>query len=405
MSLIQMIIIDTILLLFPLLVYLFYVAYNKNINKKLHCFSLDFAFLTSIYMVWGYGLIFERNFLIFDIPLILAYLKKRKFSIYLLSIILIVFRFSLGHYLPLLVLEYFIYYAIYQMLNKRKLSSFVWIYLLNKTIFVSINIFMLKEEIIRSYIILLIFYLLVYIIIFLLRKSEDIIKMHMNIKEFEKEKQVKESLFKITHEIKNPLAVCKSYLDMYDSKKPGHIKYISIIKEEINKILFLLQDFLTMTKIKISEDILDITMLLEEIIDHFEPILINKKIAFEFYIPEDEIFIFGDYNRLNQVFTNIITNSMEAVDKNGMIKIYTKLNAKEIIIFFEDDGIGISKENLAKIFEPFFTTKENGTGLGVALAFEIIKAHKGKIKYNSTLNKGTIVEIKLPLDLDLKYED
>lgn len=408
MTLFEMIVVDVILLIFPLLIYLFYVAYSQNTSKVHNSFCLDFAFLTAVYFVIRYGLkSFDINFsIIMNIPLIIAYLRGRKFSILFLSIISIVYSTTMAEYhLFPLICEYLLYYLIYILHDRKDLENFTWKFLLIKTAFVFVNLFSIVNYniniVFKTILILLVFYLLTYLVLFLFKKGEEIIKLHMNIKEFENDKQVRESLLKITHEIKNPIAVCKSYLDMYDSNKKEHKKYIPIIKEEINKILFLLQDFLSMTKIKIEADILDVSMLLEEVSDHFEPILASKNIEFDIDLPDDEIFVNGDYNRLNQVFTNIVKNSIEAIEGVGKIKIYTKTDSKTINIFFEDSGIGISKENLQKISEPFWTTKENGTGLGVALSCEIVKAHEGNIKYISTEGKGTLVTVTLPLDMSI----
>ncbi len=97
------------------------------------------------------------------------------------------------------------------------------------------------------------------------------------------------------------------------------------------------------------------------------------------------MFVFGDYNRLNQVIINIVKNSIEAIpdEKKGWIKMYTRLNKNNITTYIEDNGSGISKENMQKIMEPFFTTKCNGTGLGLSLSSEIIKAHKGEMVISS----------------------
>ena len=217
----------------------------------------------------------------------------------------------------------------------------------------------------------------------------------MNIKELEKEKQLRTSLFKITHEIKNPIAVCKSYLDMFDINNKGHIKYIEILKDEMNNILLLLQDFLAMNKIKIQKEILDINLLLEDVIKQFEPVLKEKNIKFIYNICEEEVFIEGDYNRLNQVLINMIKNSIEAIEYKGTIKINYEIN-KDFKIIIEDNGIGIPKDELEKIKEPFYTTKKNGTGLGVSLSIEIINAHNGKLQYE-ILKKGTRVIIELPI--------
>ena len=220
----------------------------------------------------------------------------------------------------------------------------------------------------------------------LFQKGERILKFSMNQKELEQEKQMKDSLFKITHEIKNPIAVCKGYLDMFDVNNPEHFKkYIPIMKEEIDRTLFLLQDFLSISNIKMEKDILDINYLLEEVMRNFKPILVEKQIQTKMELVEEEVDIFGDYNRLCQVFINLIKNSIEAIHENGKLVIESKIENGIIRINIIDNGCGIEEEVLQKIKEPFFTTKSNGTGLGVSLSNEIVKKHQGSLNYDSNI--------------------
>ena len=224
-------------------------------------------------------------------------------------------------------------------------------------------------------------------------------KIRLTFKELEKEKQIRTSLFKITHEIKNPIAVCKGYLDMFDVNNKEHArKYIPIIRSEIDRTLILLQDFLDYNHLKLNKDILDINMLLEDVGNVCMPLINNKKINYIAGIDDDELYIEGDYERLKQVFINIIKNSIEAINSNdGYIELNTEIKRDYIYIMIEDNGIGMTNEDLKKIHEPFYTTKKDGTGLGVTLSFEIIKAHNGKIIYTSDYGKGTKVEVILPL--------
>ncbi len=106
----------------------------------------------------------------------------------------------------------------------------------------------------------------------------------------------------------------------------------------------------------------------------------------------------GDPQKLNQVFMNILLNAAQAIKKKGEIKIVTKTEGKYVIVNISDNGSGIEKENLSKIFDPFFTTKEigKGTGLGMNIAYNIIKEHKGKIDVKSQVEKGTTFTITLP---------
>jgi len=248
-------------------------------------------------------------------------------------------------------------------------------------------------------------YLILYVVlnilvVFLLNKGEKIVKLEMTLKELQKEKQIRTSLFKITHEIKNPIAVCKGYLDMFDINDEKHSrKYIPIIRSEINRTLLLLQDFLDCNHLKINKEILDINLLLEDVEEECAPLLQDKKINYISHIEEDELYIDGDYERLKQVFINIVKNSIEAITPKGdsYIEINTEVDKNNIHIIIEDNGQGISKEDLEKIKEPFYTTKKNGTGLGITLSLEIIEAHNGKIIYTSEYGSWTKVEVILPL--------
>ena len=111
--------------------------------------------------------------------------------------------------------------------------------------------------------------------------------------------------------------------------------------------------------------------------------------------------------QLNQVFMNILVNAAQAIEKKGEIRIATKLINGYVQIKISDTGCGIPKDNLNKIFDPFFTTKEvgKGTGLGMNIAYGIIKKHKGSIEVESTIGKGTTFIIKLPVDEDFTQED
>ncbi len=98
---------------------------------------------------------------------------------------------------------------------------------------------------------------------------------------------------------------------------------------------------------------------------------------------------------MNQVFINIIKNSIEAINDKGVIKLDYEID-RNFKIIIEDNGCGITEDQIEKIKEPFYTTKKNGTGLGVSLSIEIIKAHNGKIDY-IPLKKGLKVIVELPI--------
>lgn len=413
MNLFEFTILDIIFIFFPLLIYLIYVAYTDTFNKKENNLLLEFALLSSLYLTIRYGSGDNSiPILVINVPLIISYIKRRNLGILLISISLIYYYFYYFEYsVIILVIEYILYFVLYIIKEKKEWSdkSFISLFLIIKSItFIGFllnfhyrNLFTFSEllEMIGMVLLLVI---VTYIMLFLFKAGEKLLKLHMTMKELEKEKQIQMSLFQITHEIKNPIAVCKGYLDMFDVNNPLHSqKYIPILKEEIERTLILLQDFLSIQKLKIEKDILDINLLLEEIICSLEPLFKEKKIQLNSNISEEEIYVNGDYNRLKQVFINLIKNSIEAMtnDRKHILKIDIIEGKEKVKIEIIDNGVGIEKENLKKLKNPFFSTKANGTGLGVYLSSEIIKAHNGKISYESNLNETKAI-IQIPKNLE-----
>lgn len=109
--------------------------------------------------------------------------------------------------------------------------------------------------------------------------------------------------------------------------------------------------------------------------------------------------IMGFAGKLSQVFTNLISNANQAVDDEGSIHIFTEKTDEALLISVQDDGHGISDENMKNLFTPFFTTKPigEGTGLGLSISHGIIEEHGGKILVSSKLDVGTIFTVSIPL--------
>lgn len=409
MNLFEVMLFNCILIVFPLMLYIFYTIYATTLNFKKNNLFLDCALFSSCYLLIKYGILEfnEIPLLIFDIPLLMAYFKQKKISMAILSVAIIFYYYKIFDInLFICIIEYLSYFIIYLFSKKNKWNAniFINIYLITKMIMFAICIILspnynLTENNYSDFLLLmLIFYILSNFILYLYNKTNEIISLYTELKALEKEEQVKKSLFKITHEIKNPIAVCKGYLDMFDVNNLEHSrKYVPIIKSEINRVLILLHDFLSITKIKIEKEEMDLNLLLEDTVNCLEPIFENNKIHFLSDISKDELYIHADYNRLKQTLVNLIKNSKESISEEGTVKLFTTMDAKKIKIYIEDNGVGMSKEELDKIKQAFFTTKQTGTGLGVFLANEIITAHQGTLDYLSEKNKGTRVVITLPI--------
>lgn len=400
-------------LLFPLSIYIIFIAYFRNQDKHSEEIFLVIALYSSIYLLMKFGSdrIFIYPMILFNVPLLVAYLKRKNKVAIIISIILVFYY----HYVMKvefihLVLEYILYYITYNYLSfKRKDSiSIITNFVVIKSFLMSLELFFIfnptgssMENIVLIIFIMTYFTLIAYLILFFINKGEEVMMLNNVIHELEKEKKLRESLFKITHEIKNPIAVCKGYLDMLDYDDKDKVKrYIPIIKDEISRTLILMDDFLDYTKVEIELDIADIYMLLEDTCDIVKPLFKNNHMKLNYSIPDDELYMNLDYNRLKQVLVNILKNSIEAKDsrkKENMVTIDVMAEKEELVIKIRDNGVGMDKKTLEKVDEMFYTTKEKGTGLGVALSKEIINLHGGNMKYSSVKGKYTQVVISLPI--------
>lgn len=407
MNLFKIVFLDVVLLIFPILVFLIYLSTNKNINNKSKEIYLKLTLVTSFFMVYNYGVSDPKiiPILVLNSIVIFSYLEDSYILANLFSITIILLYRNAFNYIGVLLIIYILMLIVYLIKKHAKMNNYVFveICILFSSLIYYIWIYKYNFEYfnIRKLLLVITSYFFIANIISLMYETgKDILETHLTFKELQQEKQIRLSLFKITHEIKNPIAVCKGYLDMInvnDSEQVG--RYIPIIKSEIERLLSLLQDFLLINKNNLDLDIMDLNMLVEDSTNKLNPLLNEKNIKLNLDILDEEIFINGDYNRLSQVLINLIKNSLEAIpsSREGKINIIARIKKNNYCLIIEDNGEGMTKDVLSKMREPFFTTKKRGSGLGVSLIYEIIEAHNGKVEYESEYGKGTKVTIQLPL--------
>lgn len=399
-------IISAILVTFPLLIYDYFVIYSQNMKMKKRSIVLKLILYSSLYLAMFYtkNIPFNYRFVSIIIPLILTYLYKEKFTSIVINIIIINYTINYLNYN--MISTFMLFFLLYLYFNKYIKSNKNDNIFINNTI-ILVAMFQIANTIMNYSKMLLIdnihsfiiFTIIIKILNYFLSESKNVINLHMNLKEFEKDKNMKINLFKITHEIKNPLAVIKGYLSMFDvNNKEKSTKYIKIIKSEVNRSLNLLSDFMEFTKIKINTSNVIFNDLMDDIKEVLIPFFNAKNVKYNFNI-EANIEINIDYNRIKQVLINVIKNAVEACPNNmGLVSTTIFKDKDYLYIFVKDNGSGMDKDTLDNILVPFFTTKENGTGLGVSLSKEIILSHKGEISYDSILGKGTTCKITLPLN-------
>ena len=417
MSYIEVIIESIILLLCPLGLYLLYTIYKKNLSCDEKDLGFEVAIISSLYFVLRFGTCCYNDYpiILFDIPLLICYYKRKISLGIFITLILIAYETLFLGINPLfLALEYSSYLIVYSLFVKRKLKpiNVVNYFIVIKSFMLSLAVFWFispektySSNLFYIFTIIITLYFVTNIIISIFAKGEKVVELHNDLENIEKEKDLRRSLFKVTHEIKNPIAVCKGYLDMIDINDKKKVrKYIPIIKDEITRTLVLMDDFLDYTKIKIEKEDMDLVMLLEDLEDYLEDLFKKNSIKAEFSIPDEDIYIEADYNRLKQVFINLLKNAIEAKDENKKEKKITvslESDSKSMKIIVEDNGIGMDKDTLDNVSEMFFTTKKKGSGLGVSLSKEIVEQHGGDLVYNSVKGEGTRVIVTLPKEVNM----
>ena len=200
---------------------------------------------------------------------------------------------------------------------------------------------------------------------------------------------------RIAHDLRNPLNVLSNALEMIDLQPKENLdektrKYLPLMKDSIQRMTHQIREVLSFVqnrelKIKQISTLKILRKTMETI-----PIPENIKVI----LPKNDIEIFGDPEQILVVFSNLIINAVQAIDKDdGRILIRTFESEKDFVIEFEDSGSGVKPENISRIFEPLFTTKQTGTGLGLVSCKTIIEQHGGII---SVKTPPTVFTITLP---------
>ncbi len=398
-------VINGIVVVFPILVYTFFIVYEENMKLEKSNIMLKISLFVSMYLALYFkkyvGLNYQISCLI--LPIILSYLyNEGKVALILSTLLCLHSCFSLNYNIYTSIIFFLLLYLSYKKYSKSNMSSK---FLINSSIvlmliyfvanlIISYNDIVMLDEIIS----LIMYSLIIYAINYGINESKNIISLHMNLKEFEKEKNIKLNLFKITHEIKNPLTVINGYLSMFDVTDIEKSKrYISILKNEVNRTLNLLSDFMEFTKIKVVKKECNFNDLISDVKEVLIPFFVKKNVSYSFCV-QNNIIVNMDYNRIKQVIINVIKNAVEACrESNGMVTTTAFTEEDYLIIVVKDNGIGMDKFVLDNILVPFYTTKDNGTGLGVSLSKEILEAHGGTINYDSVKEKYTTCKITISL--------
>ena len=217
------------------------------------------------------------------------------------------------------------------------------------------------------------------------------------------EKIRKESTSDLAHELRTPLTTIKGYLEaIEDGKIKANQENISEMQEETERVTTLIEKLNEFADAQnkifnLKEEKINLTPIIKKITNQHQKALKEKNIELSLTL-NNELNVKGDQDSIFQIFNNIIENAIKYNVENGKIKINSLVTKNEIDVFIKDSGIGISSEDLPYIFERFYRADKSrnstnqGTGIGLAVAKELMEAHQGQISVESS-NNGT--EFKL----------
>jgi signal transduction histidine kinase len=208
----------------------------------------------------------------------------------------------------------------------------------------------------------------------------------------------------IAHEIRNPLGSIKSYAGILRDTllRDGKEREIAqVISDQVDRLNEFITNFLNFAKTqepKIVSTYLEV--ILDRTIKLVQAQYPKEKYPIELSSQSQNGYVTVDPQQIQQVFLNLIINAWQAMPNGGLLKItYTPNPDKKLFkIIFQDQGKGISEDDLKKIFKPFFTTRQDGTGLGLWIVQQIIERHNGQLEVESAVGKGTKFIIYLPME-------
>ncbi len=202
------------------------------------------------------------------------------------------------------------------------------------------------------------------------------------------------------HEFRNPLTAIMGFVKLLQKDYPD-MAYINVIDHELQQLNFRIAQFLHVSKKEIDsggEEWLEVREILADITEFIYPSIVDNDVEIQNEFPAN-LFIYGQQDKLRQVFLNIIMNSLDALKEQSFprcIRLHGDSSDRMIGIHITNNGPMIPQETLKTIFEPFYTTKELGTGIGLYVCQKIIQNHHGDISCQSDEHETTFT-IHLPV--------
>ena len=240
--------------------------------------------------------------------------------------------------------------------------------------------------------------------------TSELHELSVSVKELAERLNYQETLKRrmttdIAHELRTPLAAIQSHIEAFmDGVWEPTDERLSVIHGEVIRLTKLISELSNLSNVEDDEinlklSTVDISATLNDIIDSYEPMFLDKNIIVNKSI-QNGVNMMGDVDYLKRIFINILSNAIKYTNENGTISISLEHIKDKIRISVKDTGIGIPKEDLKYIFERFYRSdlsrnrKTGGSGIGLTITKALVEAHEGTIKINSEVGKGTNVIVQ-----------
>lgn len=227
------------------------------------------------------------------------------------------------------------------------------------------------------------------------------------------EKRKNDLVMYLAHDLKTPLTSVLGYLELLQNTEElteeTRKKYLSVVSVKAERLEELLDEFFEITRYNLTQITLvktriNLSRMMEQLIFEFQPMLLERNLACEFKAEQESIY-YCDADRMQRVFANLLKNAIHYSFEGTTIFVTLKRDNEMLEAVFENEGNTIPKEKLTKIFEQFFRldsargTKTGGTGIGLAIAKEIVELHGGSIDAFSEDNSIRFT-VRLPMRAD-----
>jgi two-component system sporulation sensor kinase B len=228
-------------------------------------------------------------------------------------------------------------------------------------------------------------------------------RLNFEVQRAEKMNIVGQLAASVAHEIRNPMTSVKGFLQLLKDDALGKEKknlYINLSLEELDRTDTIINNYLSLAKPADELKVVEIRKEVHYVIETMTSFASFHNVGMTAEHQEEPLFIKGNSEKLRQVLINIIKNGIEAASSasnpNPAIQIRTFASPSSIVIEIEDNGDGMSEEEVKRLGMPFYSTKEAGTGLGMMVCYRIIKTMQGAIRVTSRKGEGTCFTITLP---------